>query len=205
MQAWKEEKGGKVYIGDASPEVHAVTGNYRHNKTNAAKVSAGPEKLKLTETESGKISASVKGEKPKYKALSHKKLPALRYYSSDRNVATVKDNGKVAAVGEGNCSIYAVAANGVLARVKVKVLSAPRSLAFGKSRYAVKKGRKLDLMALLKVKPEATKTTYYWQSSAPDVVGVNGKGVVKGLQRGRATITVTAANGKQAKVTVVVR
>lgn len=45
----------------------------------------------------------------------------LRYYSSDRNVATVSDSGKIRATGKGACWIFVLANNGVSASVKVKV------------------------------------------------------------------------------------
>ena len=108
-------------------------------------------------------------------------------------------------MGTGSCSIVAVAANGERARVRVKVLTAPTKLAFGKESYGVKKGKTLDLAAKLKVTPKSTKTTYTWTSSDKKVAKVNKKGVVTGVRKGSVTITVKAANGKKAKVKVVVR
>ena len=46
---------------------------------------------------------------------------ALRYYSSDRNVATVSATGKIRARGAGSCRIYVLANNGVCTSIKVQV------------------------------------------------------------------------------------
>jgi len=53
------------------------------------------------------------------KVVAHER--ALRYYSSDRNVATVSASGKIKARGRGRCTIYVIANNGIRASVKVKV------------------------------------------------------------------------------------
>lgn len=63
--------------------------------------------------------ATVKGVKSGRKLLKHVKL--VRYYSSDANVATVSSRGKVKAVSKGKCIIWAIANNGVRARVKINV------------------------------------------------------------------------------------
>jgi uncharacterized protein YjdB len=45
----------------------------------------------------------------------------LRYFSSDTNVATVSETGKIKARGAGSCTVYIVANNGVRASVEVTV------------------------------------------------------------------------------------
>ena len=65
------------------------------------------------------LKATVKGVKSGRKLLKHVKL--VRYYSSNANVATVSSSGKAKAMGKGKCTIYAIANNGVRARVKVNV------------------------------------------------------------------------------------
>ena len=65
------------------------------------------------------LKATVKGVKSGKKLLQHAKL--VRYYSSDADVATVSSSGKVKAVSKGKCIIWAIANNGVRARVKISV------------------------------------------------------------------------------------
>ena len=135
--------------------------------------------------------------------LAHVKV--LRYYSSNRNVATVSSEGEITAKGVGSCRIYVLANNGVRAAVRVKVVDRPTKIGFKKSRYSVKKGKKLKLASRIELTPSGVTTTYTWVSSDPDVATVNKKGVVKGVKRGTATITVTTANGKTAKVIIRVK
>jgi uncharacterized protein YjdB len=73
----------------------------------------------LAPGKSSTIKARVTGVKAGREVLAHVKL--LRYYSSNRNVATVTDEGRIKATGVGRCTVYVVANNGVRARVKVTV------------------------------------------------------------------------------------
>ena len=57
-------------------------------------------------------------EDPKKCLLQH--APLLRYYSSNRKVAVVK-NGVITARRAGTCEIYVVANNGVYKKIKVTV------------------------------------------------------------------------------------
>ena len=57
----------------------------------------------------------------------------------------------------------------------------------------------------IKLTPSGAKTTYTWNSSDPGIATVSGKGVVKGMKKGTATITVTTANGKSARVKIKVK
>jgi uncharacterized protein YjdB len=118
--AWKKIDGRKkVYIGSASPAVHAITGGYGAGYCNAKSVKLNRSSLSLNVGKSKTLKATVKGVKRGRKVLQHARL--VRYYSSDADVATVSSSGKVKAVGKGKCTIYAIANNGVRASVKVNV------------------------------------------------------------------------------------
>ena len=118
--AWKKIDGRKkVYIGSASPVVHAITGGYSASQCNAKSVKLDKGSLSLKVGESETLKATVTGVKSGKEVLAHVRL--VRYYSSDAKVAKVGRSGKVKAVGIGSCTIYAVANNGVRASVKVMV------------------------------------------------------------------------------------
>ena len=121
VQAWKyNEYGRKTSIGKASPVVCAVTGDSDKKWTNAASIKVKAAELSLRVGKDVTIKATVKGVKSGRKVkLQDCKL--LRYYSTNRNVATVTGSGKVKAVGKGTCTIWVVAANGLRTAVKVKV------------------------------------------------------------------------------------
>ena len=111
--------GRKDYIGSASPVLHAITGGYTSRWCNARSVKLNKSSLTLKVGRSKTLKATVKGVKSGRKLLKHVKL--VRYYSSDANVATVSRSGKVKAVSKGKCIIWAIANNGVRARVKINV------------------------------------------------------------------------------------
>ena len=119
VKAWKKVKGKKTYIGEASPEVHAITGGYDAKNCNTKSVKLNKGSLSLSVGKSKTLKATVKGVKSGKKVLEH--VRKVRYYSSNANVATVNRNGKVKAVGKGSCTIWAIANNGVRTSVKVTV------------------------------------------------------------------------------------
>lgn len=203
VRAWKYVKGVKTYIGKASPTLHAITGGCNGKYCNAKSVKVSKSSVKLKPGASAKIKASVKGVKPDRKVLAHVK--ALRYYSSDRNVATVTASGKIRAKGAGSCTIYAMANNGVRASVKVRVYDGPTKVSFKKSAYSVKQGKKLKLADQIRLKPSGMSTSCAWTSSDPAIATVSARGVVKGLKKGTVTIAVTTANGKTAGAKVRVK
>ena len=118
VRAWMRVKGKKVYLGD-SPEVHAITGGYDAKRCNIKSITLNKTKLNLKLGRSATLKATLKGIKSGKKLLSHARK--VRYYSSNVNVATVSRNGKVKATGRGECTIYAIANNGVRTSVKVTV------------------------------------------------------------------------------------
>lgn len=119
VRAWRMRNGRKDYIGSASPVLHAITGGYTSRWCNARSVKLNKSSLTLNVGRSKTLKATVKGVKSGRKLLKHVKL--VRYYSSDANVATVSSRGKVKAVSKGKCIIWAIANNGVRARVKINV------------------------------------------------------------------------------------
>ena len=138
VMAWKMVNGAKVYIGKASPTVHAIAGGYTKKFSNAKKVTVKAPSVALMIGKTSTIKASLKLVKSGRKLLNHTKK--LRYFSSDRNVATVSSAGKIKAVGTGSCTIYAMAINGVVAKVEVTVVDGPMTVSFKKASYSVKKG-----------------------------------------------------------------
>ena len=119
VKAWRKVKGVKTYIGKASPIVHAIAGGYTNKAANPKKVTLSAYKVKLAVGKSKVVRASVTGVKSGRQVLAHVNL--ARYYSSNRNVATVSSTGKIRATGVGSCTIYVLANNGVRATVRVTV------------------------------------------------------------------------------------
>lgn len=119
MQAWRKKGSKKIYIGDISPTAHCIVGGYSKSFTNAKSVKLNKSKLTLAVGKKATLKATVKGVKSGRKLLNHES--AVRYFSSNANVAKVNSKGRVTAVSAGSCTIFAIANDGVRASVKVKV------------------------------------------------------------------------------------
>ena len=120
VQAYVKKNGKKVSVA-RSFWVHAFTSGGDKNFTNPKSVSVKKAKVTLKKDKSFKIRAKVKKLNKRKMLLSKKHAPKLRYYSTNNKVATVSKNGKIKAIGKGNCKIYVVAVNGAKKTVRVKV------------------------------------------------------------------------------------
>ena len=119
IKAFKLVDGKKVYLGK-SRVVHAA--GQKHKKfTNAKSVSVKKDSVTLKTGKTAKIKATIEKEDKAKKFLPEGHGPALRYYTSNKKIATVTEKGKIKAVGKGTCTIYVIALNGVKAEVKVTV------------------------------------------------------------------------------------
>ena len=123
--------------------------------------------------------------------------------SSNKKVATVR-NGKVTAKKADKKAITITAdVDGATLTCKVTVKAAPKKLILkGKKTITVKKKKTVKLKVSL---PKNTAGTLKYKTSNKKVATVDTKGKVKGIKKGTAKITVTAANNKKAKVTVTVK
>ena len=119
VHAWRREGTKKVYIGDGSPVVHCITGGFNRTRTNVKSVTLDKTSINLVKGQSSALTATVKKLKGKRKILNHEK--AVRYLSTNANVAKVDQNGAVTGVSAGTCTIYAISPNGVRASAQVTV------------------------------------------------------------------------------------
>ena len=128
---------------------------------------------------------------------------SLSWRSSKRKYVTVSASGLVTAVGNGTATITVTASNGVKASVKVTSVdgTAASSVAInaGKVVY-VNVGETLQLGAT--VEPAAAAAGLAWKSSRPRYATVDASGLVTGVAKGSAKITVTTSNRKKSSVTV---
>jgi uncharacterized protein YjdB len=129
------------------------------------------------------------------------------WLSSDESVATVSDDGLVAAIGPGVMSVSALS-EGVYASVTVRV-SGPAgpvatvtvnptaaSLAIGETRQlsAILEDAEGDL---------ATNRVVAWTSTAPNVASVSSSGMIQGLSVGTAIIGASSEGGRGSATIVV--
>ncbi len=125
--------------------------------------------------------------------------------SSDKRVATVSDEGTVIALAKGSATITVKTSNGKSASCKISVssnITKPLEVKLNMEKATVVVGGSLTLKAT--ISPSGVKSGLTWTTSNARVVTVSDKGVVKGLKKGTATITVKTSNGKSATCKVIV-
>ena len=120
VKAWAKKGSKKTYV-KKSPTVHGFAGGYTKTRTNAKSVSVKKAKVSIAAGKTFKIKATVAKLKNSKKLISKKHAPNLRYISSNPKVAKVNSSGKVTAKSKGTCKVFAFAANGVKAVVKITV------------------------------------------------------------------------------------
>ncbi len=137
-------------------------------------------------------------------------------WSSDKPaVATVDQNGFVTAKAAGTANISVTASNGSQAVCVVTVKSDSvtpvtppnpvrvSKVALNKKSLTLGVGEKFSLKATISPQ-NAANPTVTWKSSNPKVVKILKSGMVKGVKKGKATIT-ASADGKTAKCTITVK
>lgn len=124
----------------------------------------------------------------------------VTWESSDESVATVDENGRITALGQGKCSITAQTASGLKSSVDVRCVIPAEELSLDKETRDVYQGKEFNLKAT--VLPETSKQRIIWRSSDPTVATVNSKGKVTGKSFGSAVIYAETAGGLAAECRV---
>ena len=163
-------------------------------------VSLSPQDLVITEGETRQMTATV--------YPSNASVKSVRWWTSSASVATVSSSGVVTAVSEGSATITVTTEDGsytAACRVTVKrrVINVT-GVSLNKTSVTLTKGETSQLTAT--VSPSnATNPSVSWKSSSTTVATVSSSGLVKAVDGGTATITVTTEDGNYTatcKVTV---
>ena len=162
-------------------------------QTPVTEVQVLPSTLTLNVEASETLSAIIKPDDATDKSIV--------WASSRPDVATVDENGKVTAVGNGEAIITVTSTNGVQGKCTVTVVTPVTEVQVLPSTLTLKIGDTQTLST--SIKPEnATDKTIVWASSRPDVAKVDENGKVTAVSSGEATITATSVNGVQGKCTL---
>lgn len=106
---------GKTQAQSKSPQVSAVTSST--SKGNVSKVTLNKKKINMKVGSTVKVKAKTKVKSNK-SAVSKK----IKWYTTDKSVATISKKGKITARSKGTCYVYAQAHNGKNSkRIKVTV------------------------------------------------------------------------------------
>lgn len=200
--AWVMKNGEKQYVLDKSPVVHVITGGICKGVVNPSSLKLNHANVTLRLGRRVRLNGTVKSTL-KGRLLKH--VPRLRFVSSDPSVASVDKKGDVTALKEGSCEVYVLTNNGIWKSVSVTVDPSPESIWFDHADRYVAVGKQLDLGARLRLWPGKSETSLTWSSSNETVATVTEKGVVKGLKKGKTTITVVASNEKSTRIRINVK
>lgn len=159
-------------------------------------VSLSKTELKLTEGDSETLTATVKPDDATDKTII--------WSSSDTEIVSVDENGKVTAIKEGTAIIIAIAGDkqAYCSVTVAKRVIEVESVTLNKTELFLEKGDSETLLAT--VNPDdATNKTVTWSSSDDGIVSVNQEGKITAIKGGEATIT-ASASGKSATCVVTV-
>lgn len=119
---------------------------------------------------------------------------ALTWSSSNVKIAKVDASGTITGVKKGSTYITATAPGGVSASVRVEVKKTPSRATLAPA--SMKLGEGMNGVLKPGVNSGAASGSFTFISDRPDVVSVDGDGIVTALKKGSATITVKTFNGK---------
>ena len=150
-----------------------------------------------------KVTLGVK-EKVKLKAVKSPKsaVNKLSWSTSKKSVATVS-KGVVTGRKPGKATISVKTSNGKIAKCKVTVKKAPKSIKTTVSKKTMKKGKTYQIKHKLTKKSASYKISY--KSSSTKKATVSSTGLVKAKKRGTVTITLKTFNKKTATIKIKIK
>ncbi|MEG1894339.1 MAG: SpoIID/LytB domain-containing protein, partial [Clostridia bacterium] len=167
-----------------------------------------PKPVKGVSLDKGSITVFV-GKQEKLTATitpSDADNPVVVWSSSNAAVASVDTDGNVTGISKGTAYITAAAADGSgkSARCTLTVMQPVTQITLNYADYNMAVGRTVSLRATVQPNNAGLRTVT-WSSSAPDVASVTSSGSVRGVSRGTAIISATAADGSGVNAQCVVR
>ncbi|WP_035796044.1 Ig-like domain-containing protein [Butyrivibrio sp. WCD3002] len=110
-----DAKGNKI-----GTSLKAFVAGKDSKNTNAKKITA-TRKVSIKAGKSAKVKTKITLADKKKKVLAKKYAADVRYFSTDTSIATVSKSGRIRGVAKGSCTVYAIAKNGLAAKIKVTV------------------------------------------------------------------------------------
>ena len=195
---WKTQDG--TLINDAYsfvPENDITLYAFWKDKKKVENISLNHHELTMSVGKTAALSATVLPEDAYDRSFTWK--------SGNPGVAAVNNNGKVTAAAKGTAVIKAAAndGSGVFAECKITVRQPVTSLTLNKTALTLNVGKTSTLSATAGPS-DANNKTVKWTTSDSSVATVSSTGEVKGIKKGTATITATAADGSGKKATCTV-
>lgn len=150
--------------------------------------------LNLTEGETFQLTAVVTPTDASNKSLE--------WSSTNTDVASVNENGKVTALKQGSTTIYAKTTDGsnITANCEVKVFKTVSGISLNITSASLAEGQTIQLTAT--VSPEtADNKNLIWESSNENIAIVSDNGLVTAKSQGETTIIVKSTDGSNVSTT----
>lgn len=119
----------------------------------------------------------------------------VTWQSSDTNIATVDENGKVNALQSGKVTITATAVNGVSAQYSINITVPCVLLQLNQTKLHLYKDDTFELIPTLS--PIDTTDSVSYKTSNPNIATVNDNGKITGCAAGQVKITATVGDIKE--------
>ncbi|MEI3325469.1 MAG: leucine-rich repeat protein [Thomasclavelia sp.] len=131
----------------------------------------------------------------------------ITWTSSNNEIATVGSTGVLTARKPGTVTITATTSNGISDTCNVTVISEITSVALNLTAISIEEGTSQLLRATINPSDTTDSKELTWKSSNTSVATVDQTGLVTGVKKGVATITVQTTNGRKAecKITVILQ
>jgi Bacterial surface proteins containing Ig-like domains len=124
----------------------------------------------------------------------------ITWETDNQNIATVDADGRITAVGQGECTVTAIAESGLKSSVSVRCVIPAEKITLDMDARNVYQGKEFNLTASLT--PQNSSQKIRWSSSDPSVASVNSKGKVTGKSFGTAVIIARTSLGVTAECRV---
>ena len=181
-------------------KIRVYSQNTKIYKDLTVKVYSAPSSVKITPsaTKLGvKMTGTLKIAFNKSSVYSHYTLT-----SSNPDVLTVTQDGKMEAVGVGTATVTVTTLNKkTKTTALITVVDAPEWVEFSPNAHTISAGMTLALGNYVEI-PSGTMASYNYTSDNTSVATVDSKGKVTGKAKGTANITVETQNGKTATATI---
>lgn len=130
----------------------------------------------------------------------------LLWTSSNTEVATVDENGRVKALASGESTIEATTIDGGLRKAAIVVRAISKieyisDIVLNSTSTSIYQGESLNLVATISP-ANATYTTLKWSSSNPSIATVSDAGILTTSGKGTVTITAASTDGSNIKKTI---
>ena len=123
----------------------------------------------------------------------------LKWESSDPNIASVDNDGKVMGIRNGSTTITATAANGISTSIRITVGEAPTSLSLIFKELSFYKGSPKRGIGAKSYPTEFSQDYFEWESSNENIATVDETGYVTPVGGGETDIIVRTPNGLSEK------